>query len=402
MLISINNILYALADSLDCVEHELFGATDNHSRRVAYMVIEMGKALGLRDKELLNLAASAVLHDNALTEYKQSELNRGLDVLSDKAAVNLKEHCVMGEDNVSTLPYFRETPGAILYHHEEADGTGPFGLTEAETPLFSQLIHIADIVDVAFDLGDLDYNKYRRAMNFADGSRGARFADQVVDVFVRVCTYGELARMDDAYISTLLKNALPVIPVDYTNENLEGISSMFARITDYKSSFTCRHSQGVADKARKMAGYYGYGEEETAKLYFAGALHDIGKLKIENDILEKPDSLTREEYAQIQTHAYATWEILGGIDGIDDIRRWASFHHEKLDGSGYPFGRIGETLDRNDRLMACIDIYQALTEPRPYKEGMNHEMVMGIMNKEVDRGALDGNIVRDIDRCFGD
>jgi len=401
MLISINNILYALADSLDCVEHELFGASNNHSRRVAYMAISMGREFGLEDKQQLNLAASAVLHDNALTEYNRSELNRGLDVLSDKSAVNLKDHCIMGEENVSTLPYFQEAKGAILYHHEEADGTGPFGLTSEDTPLFSRLIHIADITDVAFDLGNMDYNKYRHVMNFVDGSRNSRFDDKVVDVFVRVCTYGELCRMDDAYIDALLKNALPMIPVDYTNENLEGISSMFARITDYKSSFTCSHSQGVADKVRKMARYYGCSDEETAKLYFAGALHDIGKLKIENDILEKPERLTSEEYAQIQTHAYATWEILGGIDGIDDIRKWASLHHEKLNGSGYPFGKTGDDLDRNDRLMACVDIYQALTESRPYKKGMSHEQVMEIMNQEVSRGTLDKNIVSDMDKCFG-
>lgn len=401
MVISINNILYALADSLDCVEHELFGATNYHSRRVAYMAIKMGKAFGLKDKELLNLAASAVLHDNALTEYNQSELNRGLDVLSDKSTVNLKDHCVMGEENVSTLPYFREAKGAILYHHEEADGTGPFGLKSEETPLFSQLIHIADIVDVAFDLGSVDYNKYKRVMNFVDGSRKTRFADKTVDVFNQVCTYGELERMDNEYVVTLLKNALPIIPVDYTNENLEGISSMFAKITDYKSEFTSSHSQGVADKARKMARYYGCGDDEIAKMYFAGALHDIGKLKVENDILEKPDKLTSEEYTQIKTHAYVTWEVLGGIDGIEDIRHWAAYHHEKLDGSGYPFGKTGDDLDRNDRLMACIDIYQALSEDRPYKKGIPHARAMEILRNEVGRGKLDGNIVEDIDRCFG-
>ena len=77
----------------------------------------MGREFGLEDKQQLNLAASAVLHDNALTEYNRSELNRGLDVLSDKSAVNLKDHCIMGEENVSTLPYFQEAKGAILYHH---------------------------------------------------------------------------------------------------------------------------------------------------------------------------------------------------------------------------------------------------------------------------------------------
>ena len=75
--------------------------------------------------------------------------------------------------------------------------------------------------------------------------------------------------------------------------------------------------------------------------------------------------------------------------------------HEKLNGSGYPFGKTGDDLDRNDRLMACVDIYQALTESRPYKKGMSHEQVMEIMNQEVSRGTLDKNIVSDMDKCFG-
>lgn len=400
MKISINNILYALADALDYVEGEMLGATIHHSRRVAYIAIMMGRTFGLTDKQLMDLAASCVLHDNALTEYNQSELNRGIDILKDSTAFNIKDHCVMGEQNVSTLPFYQRAKGAILYHHEEADGSGPFGLKTAEIPLYARIIHIADIVDVAFDMSDMNYNKYQRILSFVDGSRGTRFDEEMVETFSQVCTYGELSRMDNEYIITLLHDALPVVPTEYTSEDMYGIAAMFAKITDYKSSFTCRHSQGVAAKAKTLSQYYGFDESTVAKMYFAGALHDIGKLIIEKDILEKPDKLTSEEYTQIQNHAYASWEILGGIDGIDDIRGWAAYHHEKLDGSGYPFGKKADELCLNERMMACIDIYQALTEERPYKHGMDHDKVMEIMKKEVDAGQLDGKIVNDIDKCF--
>ena len=77
----------------------------------------MGKRYGLNGKQLLNLAACAVLHDNALTEYEASELNKGLDILQNKSELDLKDHCIMGEKNLSLLPFYKDAKGTILYHH---------------------------------------------------------------------------------------------------------------------------------------------------------------------------------------------------------------------------------------------------------------------------------------------
>lgn len=76
-------------------------------------------------------------------------------------------------------------------------------------------------------------------------------------------------------------------------------------------------------------------------------------------------------------------------------------HHEKLDGTGYPFGKTGAELDHEERLMGCIDIYQALTEERPYKAGMSHSKSLSIMREMAANGAIDGEITEDIDKCFG-
>ncbi len=130
-------------------------------------------------------------------------------------------------------------------------------------------------------------------------------------------------------------------------------------------------------------------------------MHDIGKLVVDKDILEKPDKLTKEEYRHIQNHAYYTFDILRKISGFEDITLWASSHHEKLDGSGYPFGKKAENLSFNERLMACLDIYQALIEDRPYKNGLGHEAAMNILRDMSDRNMLDESIVTDIDCIFG-
>lgn len=97
---------------------------------------------------------------------------------------------------------------------------------------------------------------------------------------------------------------------------LKQIAKFFAGIIDYKSPFTSTHSIGVARIAEKLARYMGLGEETAQKMYLAGALHDIGKVAIGNDILEKPDKLTDEEYSVMKHHAAYTYYILSDINGL--------------------------------------------------------------------------------------
>ena len=174
----------------------------------------------------------------------------------------------------------------------------------------------------------------------------------------------------------------------------------FARIVDYKSPFTSTHSIGVAEDAEKLSRHMGFDEETVQKMYLAGALHDIGKVAIGNEILEKPGKLTDEEFKTMKHHAAYTYYILSDIDDFEEIRDWAAFHHERLDGTGYPFGRSAAELNTQERIMACVDIYQALTESRPYKQGMTHEKASSILWDMAKKGWIDGDIVREVDSCF--
>lgn len=107
------------------------------------------------------------------------------------------------------------------------------------------------------------------------------------------------------------------------------------------------------------------------------------------------------EFVEMKTQAYATFEVLNKIPGLEDIAILASRHHEKLDGSGYPFGLKGDDLSFEEKLLAVIDIYQALTESRPYREGFSHEKSISIMEEMVEKNQLDGKFVEDIGKIFG-
>ena len=92
-------------------------------------------------------------------------------------------------------------------------------------------------------------------------------------------------------------------------------------------------------------------------------------------------------------------EALGKVKGFEEISEWTYNHHERLDGSGYPRGLKGDELDFNSRLLACLDIYQALGEDRPYRKAMSHEEAMSIMRQMVKDGKIDGEITEDIEKC---
>lgn len=107
-----------------------------------------------------------------------------------------------------------------------------------------------------------------------------------------------------------------------------------------------------------------------------------------------------KKFKTMKHHAAYTYYILSDIDDFEEIRDWAAFHHERVDGTGYPFGRSAAELNTQERIMACVDIYQALTESRPYKQGMTHEKASGILWDMVKKGWIDGDIVREVDSCF--
>ena len=178
------------------------------------------------------------------------------------------------------------------------------------------------------------------------------------------------------------------------------IAELIAHIIDYKSNFTRLHTQQIANRAWIMAEHYGYTMTEKIQLYLAAALHDLGKLAVPSEVLEKPGKLDVQEFEIIKTHITCTRSLLGAVDGLGPITEWASNHHEKLDGSGYPLKKTAADLDFNSRLMACIDIYQAVSEERPYHPRRTHAETMAVLDSMAVKGGIDPHIVKDMDEVM--
>lgn len=406
MKLDLTDMLCALSFALDKAESEVLGVDTGHCRRVSYVALLMAEEAGYREEELRDFIGCCLLHDNALTEFIREELpdSQVIKDLQVKSSQPEKpdmgeihpHHCVVGERNIRFLPFRTDVKNVILYHHENADGSGVLGQPASVTSLKSQILHLADMMDIRSRLPSMTEEEFEEFRGWVGEQSGKLFSEEVVDLFRGAVRYENIANMKDRQILAELRQKLRSTVDDYSGEEVRHIADMFAKIVDYKSMFTEVHSRGVAEKAEIMARYYGFDEEKTTRYYFAGAMHDIGKLVISNDILEKTGGLTDTEFSEMKNHAAATYYILSQIKEIPDIVKWASNHHEKLNGKGYPQGLAAPELSFEEQLMACVDIYQALTEPRPYKDGMPHEQSIEIMLDMASRGELNERIVRDM------
>ncbi|AVK47116.1 MULTISPECIES: HD-GYP domain-containing protein [Clostridium] len=401
MLFRLNEFLMAVSFALDFVEMDILGMASNHGKRTAYISISIAKELGLNSEELHDVAALAMLHDNGLSEYSLHEKLATKELKNAALLEGVKEHCTIGESNIKNYPLLTNVKNIIKYHHERYDGTGFFSLRGEEIPLMSQIIAIADALEKTFDLQNNNQDMQNKVCEFVRNQENISFSSRIVKAFFKVTEEKKFwMNLENSFISIELEKRIPKHSLELSFEEIHGITNVLSKIIDSKSSYTQRHSQGLSEKAAIMADFYNLEKEEKMKLIIAADLHDIGKLAVPNDVLDKPDKLSNEEFKIIMKHPEYTRLALQEIKGFEDITEWASNHHEKLNGKGYPIGMTDKELDFNSRLMTCLDIYQALTEERPYREGLAHEKAMEILKSMMDNGFIDTKITRDIDYVF--
>lgn len=400
MQFSLNDFLIAVSFALDFVEMDRLGMQSNHGKRTAYLTVCIARRMNLSEEEIYDAAALSLLHDNGLSE---SSLYEQLPQEWDHAVNRFegsKGHCVIGEKNVKDYPFLTEPQDVILYHHERYDGKGYFGLKGYKIPLISQIIAAADSFESYFKYAGRDYSheKVLKWLAICEAGMVSPELAKVLHQMVKDQSVWENIINDR--IEHALEALVPSFVMEVPLDKIRQVTGVFSRIVDSKSSFTRRHSKGLAEKAVRMAEYYNKDQEETARLIIAADLHDLGKLAVPNSILDVPRALTPEEFETVKKHVYYTRVALENIRGFEDITEWAANHHEKLNGRGYPFGKTGDELDFNSRMMGCLDVYQALTEDRPYRKGMAHSQAIKVLSDMAASGFVDAGITMDIDKAF--
>ncbi len=166
-------------------------------------------------------------------------------------------------------------------------------------------------------------------------------------------------------------------------EAYNSFSIKLATIAESYDSITGQHVHRVGELSEYLASLMGLNEEKVKEIGTFAPLHDIGKIYIPKEILNKKGILTNSEWEVMESHTVKGGELLGGDKGFETAKNIAMYHHEKYDGSGYPYGMKGEDIPVEACIVGLIDTYDALRSSRPYKKPLTHDEVMKIL--------LDGN-----------
>ena len=170
------------------------------------------------------------------------------------------------------------------------------------------------------------------------------------------------------------------------------MTEAFAKVIDVKDKYTNGHSTRVAEYTAMLAKELGYNEDEVEKYYNIALLHDIGKITIDIDVLNKPGKLTDKEFNIIKSHAAQGYQLLKDISIMPELAIGAGYHHERPDGKGYPKGLKGEEIPRVAQIIAVADTFDAMYSDRPYRKRMNFEKAVSII-KEVSGTQLETDVV---------
>ncbi len=426
-----SEVLAALSRALDLTEGQPLG----HSVRACAIGMRLGQSLGLGEEELAalyyalllkdagcssNAARMAALYGSddqtikprlkvvdwddrmrlAVETWRNTGLNAslwsrmhyflGIARQENVAKEIIAARCERGADIARRLGFPESTVLAIRSLDEHWNGKGyPDGKRGDEIPLLSRILNVAQTVEVFLARGGID------AAAAVLAQRSGRWFDPAlvgeVLTWQRDVRWWSLLQTPNVEESVLaLEPARRARSLD--ESGLDQVAQAFADIIDAKSPFTYRHSSNVAMYACAIGERTAFDADMLRRTRRAGLLHDIGKVGVSNRILDKDGPLDADERAAIQRHPEYTWQILSRVNAFASFANQASTHHEKLDGTGYPWGLNGDALDPIARALVVADIYEALTADRPYRVGMPVEQALSILEK--DRGSkLDAHAI---------
>ena len=418
----VSELLGALSHALDITE----GQPEGHCVRATWIGMQVGEALSLPPHLLRDLYYTILLKDlgcssnaarisalyltddlafkhdhkvigdslpqvlrfvlrhtgtnSGLVERLQGVLNiavNGGEISRDLIATR----CERGADIARKLRFSETVADGIRNLDEHWDGKGKAnGVAGEAIPLAARIALLAQVVEVFHSTGG------REAAIAEVRLRCATWFDpDLVFAFERAAAApGFWEMLSSPRIEEVVFDLAPARIARPVDENyLDDVATAFAGIIDAKSPYTAGHSTRVADYADMIAIELGLPDGRRRWLHRASLLHDIGKLGVSNTILDKPDKLTRAEWAAMRAHPAISEALLSRIAVFDTLATVAGAHHERLDGKGYPRGLKGDRISFDTRALTVADVYDALTAKRPYRDALPATEAFAIMAKEV-------------------
>lgn len=351
----------------------------DHGLRVGIVLDAMLEAANWPlDKRRREVFLVAALHD--VGAYRTEEIDRLVEFETD----DVWEHSFYGCLFFRELSPLAAYADVVLYHHMPDDC---FTDQDLSIRFLAQVLHVADRVDVLMlQHANADADEIKRLLMNA---RPGMFSSEATELFFEAeRRFGVVNKLRGPLD---LDPRLIAIDKDYPAAATEFLD-MLVHVIDFRSRHTVTHTVTTAWVAYELARRLLPEEDDAGRVYGAGILHDLGKIGIPLSILEKPGRLDADEMSTMRKHVLMTEDILAGYTP-DDIMAAAVRHHEKLDGSGYPYGLQGDALALSDRIVAVADIVSALVGMRSYKLSYPKEKVLRLLNEQSAKGLLDRVVV---------
>ena len=423
--VRVSEVLSAMSFALDLTEGQPMG----HALRSCLIGVRLGEALGLNLEERRDLYYALLLKDAGCSSNSARvfELFGGDDRLakSDLKRVDWSDYlkaarfalahaapgaswmerakriatlagggqklaaelvtvrCERGAEIVKRLGFGPRVAEAVRSLDEHWDGLGqPTGLAAHEIPILARVLCLAQTMEVF-----LMVDGPRGALEMVRDRRGKWFDPSLADAAIELERELALWRaLDERTLSEAVRECEPGDAALLAGPGaLDRLALGFAEVVDAKSPFTAEHSFRMSEISLRVAKRLGHDAAAIARLRRAALLHDVGKLSVPNSILDKPGSLTAEEWEAVKLHPYYTLRILLHVRGFKQIAHVAASHHERLDGKGYFRGLAGTQIPLDAQILATADIYDALTSVRPYRPALPEETALRLMER--DRGT---------------
>ena len=389
--ISVNlmSLLLSLSEALDLANLQ----HPRHHLRTAYIALKIADAAGMPQHLREQLFIAALLHDlGALTAENEAEFEK-------EEVMYPERHCRIGELYIKRVPLFAPSALIVKNHHTFWREWNE----SIDTPkvIQSQILLLADILEKATDHSKYILHQEQKLLSYINSMSGTVLHPSIVELLKSIANRESfwLELVSPKVYSNLLNNG-PFRGVVIDLSYLRPISELFRNLVDFRSRFTVVHSSGVAGCASAMARLAGMTETEITLMEIAGNFHDLGKITVPNTLVNKTGQLTSDEAAIMRSHTFYTHYILSTINGIQHIAEWSAYHHERLDGSGYPFHVDARELSVGSRIMAVADTFAALTESRTYRIAMKSTEVLATLNEMGSKNYLDKNILRLVEENY--
>jgi HD-GYP domain-containing protein (c-di-GMP phosphodiesterase class II) len=389
------DLVLSISEATDLIDVEL----NNHNKRVAFTSLNIADNLGLPNNFKYNLIIAGLLHDIGSFSLKERHEILNYDYKPEHPTNN---HSYIGYVLLKDFYPLSEIASIIKFHHHLWKDIEDTELPEA-LKLSAQIIHIADRIDVMIDKNRDILSQVGDICHMIKKGSRIRYRPDIIKEIINLKNkeYFWLDAVSQPEISTFT-DKLGYLPLDFEMDLIDKFANMFSHIIDFRSPFTATHSSGVTATAEFLSRAMNFSDNEVSMMKIAGYLHDLGKLAVPSEILDKAASLNNEEFRIIRSHTYYTYRILENITNLEIINSWAAFHHETLDGNGYPFHLKEGELSLGSKIMAVADIFAAITEDRPYRKGMNKKESLKVLNNMVKDNKIDSNIVAKVRENFNE